>query len=94
MAEIKEITDEKITRYLDITKRALAKAKEAFATEQAAEIFDMANRYYEDAKHFLEKGDKVNAFACVNYAHGWLDCGARLKHFNVKDSVLFTVDDE
>ncbi len=29
-------------------------------------------------ERYTEEGDVVNAFACVNYAHGWLDAGARL----------------
>jgi hypothetical protein len=33
----------------------------------------------------------VNVFAAVNYAHGWLDCGARLKIFDVRDDKLFTI---
>jgi hypothetical protein len=37
----------------------------------------------------------VTAFAALNYAHGWLDAGARLGLFDVgKDNVLFTVDGE
>ena len=38
-----------------------------------------------------KKGDYINSFAALNYAHGWLDSGARLKIFNVKDTNLFTV---
>ena len=42
---------------------------------------------------YAEKGDLVNAFAALNYAHGWLDAGARLGLFDVDgDNVLFTVD--
>jgi hypothetical protein len=53
----------------------------------------MAQRYYADAQHFAEKGDTVTAFAALNYAHGWLDAGARLGLFDVgRDNVLFTVD--
>jgi uncharacterized protein len=53
----------------------------------------MASRYYEDAKFFEKKGDIVTAFAALNYAHGWLDAGARLGLFDVgHDSRLFTVD--
>ncbi len=56
-------------------------------------VFDMAKRYFDDAKHFKEKGDIVTAFAALNYAHGWLDAGARLGLFDVgHDSELFTVD--
>lgn len=60
---------------------------------QAEVVFDMAKRYFSDAQHFRAKGDYINAFAAVNYAHGWLDAGARLGLFDVgHDSELFTVD--
>jgi len=52
----------------------------------------MAQAYYNDARHFYDKGDYINAFACVNYAHGWLDAGARLGIFDVDgDDKLFTL---
>jgi hypothetical protein len=89
---MREITDEKLTKYLGITKQALDKAKKAFSGPEAEIIWDMANRYYQDADHFRIKGDIVNSFAAVNYSHGWLDCGARLGFFKVKDNKLFTVD--
>ena len=94
-----EITETKIKKYLDITKRALLKIKiilpkKTFLEEISKEIYDMAKTYFEDAKYFYKKKNFVNAFGCVNYAHGWLDCGARLGLFDVKyDSKLFTVDD-
>jgi len=52
----------------------------------------MVENYLSDAKHFqLIKKDYVNAFAALNYAHGWLDSGVRLDIFEVKDDKLFTV---
>jgi len=90
------ITDEKIQKYLLITKEALDKVNGHFDSarmKDAEDFYDMASRYYSDAKHFLSKGDYVNAFAAVSYAHGWLDAGARIGLFKVKDSRLFTVDD-
>jgi hypothetical protein len=36
-------------------------------------IVDRAKRYYEDAKYYLEKGDHLTAFGCINYAHGLID---------------------
>ncbi len=88
------ITDAKLAKYFDVTSRALKKIKIVAAHKKQAEmVFDMANRYYEDAKHFKDKGDVVTAFAALNYAHGWLDAGARLGLFDVgHDSELFTVD--
>lgn len=89
------ISKEKLEKYLDITKRALDKVKDKFdesRKENAEDFFDMASRYHSDAKHYMKKGDYVTAFAAVNYAHGWLDAGARIGLFKVTDSKLFTVD--
>jgi hypothetical protein len=92
------VTKEKLEKYFAITGEALALASKAPRRKgferEAADFLDMAGRYYEDAGHFREKGEWVTAFAALNYAHGWLDAGARLELFKVKDSRLFTVDDE
>jgi len=92
-----KITLEKLNKYFSITKEALDKAEKALdekRLEQARDFFNMAFSYYSDAKYFFnEKQDYVLAFAALNYAHGWLDAGARLGLFKVKDSRLFTVDD-
>ncbi len=95
---VSEVTEEKLDKYFDVTGRALKKVKIAkkknFDWKAVAEDFlDMAQRYFDDAKIFKEKGDVVTAFAALNYAHGWLDAGARLGLFDVDhDSELFTVD--
>ncbi len=95
---MKEITNEKLDKYFDITCEALGVAKKAgqrLELEGAREDFlDMVERYVSDAKHFRNNNDFVNAFAALNYAHGWLDAGARIGLWDVKDSRLFTVDDE
>jgi uncharacterized protein len=91
------ITEEKIDRYLDITRRALEKLKvvtpeRSFSKRLADDFLNMATSYYNDAKHFREDGDFVTAFAAVNYAHGWLDCGARIGLWDVgQDDQLFTL---
>jgi hypothetical protein len=90
------ITKEKLEKYFSITKEALEMAKDKFDSSrmvEAEDFFDMASRYYSDAGHFFKKEDWVLAFAALNYAHGWLDAGARIGLFQVKDSRLFTVDD-
>jgi len=92
-----KITDEKLDKYFSVTKKALDMASGKFdenRLEYAKDFFDMASRYYSDADHFRKKGDYINAFAALNYAHGWLDAGARIRLFLVNDSTLFTVDDE
>ncbi len=91
-----EITDEKLDKYLVIAERALKKAQDSNeglrlnVLKNAREHFlDTAERYISDAKHFLDKDDKVNAFAALNYAHGWLDAGVKLGIFDVNDNKLF-----
>ena len=89
-----KIAKEKINKYYKLTSKALAIAKTSIAKRkeiQAREIILMVECYLSDAKHFEKKGDYVNAFACLNYAHGWIDAGARLRIFNVKDDKLFSV---
>ena len=51
----------------------------------------MVGNYLSDAKHFESQGNWVLAFGALNYAHGWLDAGARLKIFKVTDTKLFTI---
>ena len=91
------LTEEKVERYLSITAEALARIKVAapersFNRKLADDFLKMAKAYYDDAREFFSKGDLVNSFACVNYAHGWLDCGARIGLFDVGgDDRLFTL---
>ena len=86
-------------RYLEITRKALDKVKivapePSYSRKMAEDFLNMARSYYNDALHFSEKGDLINAFAAVNYAHGWLDAGARLGLFDVGgDWKLFTLSE-
>jgi len=89
-----KITKQKIEKYSRLTKKALEIAKKNIAKDkksQADEILKIVECYVSDAQHFFKKGDFVNSFACLNYAHGWLESGARLKIFNVDDDKLFTI---
>lgn len=91
------LSEEKVERYISLTSDALLKLKIAapdrsFNRKLADDFLRMARSYFEDAKDFYAKGDLINAFACVNYAHGWLDCGARIGIFDVGgDDKLFTL---
>jgi len=93
-----EITKEKLEKYFSVTEKALAMAEKSgnrtSLISEREDFLDMIKRYVSDAHHFEEKDDIVNAFAALNYAHGWLDAGARLGIFDVHDSKLFTVDDK
>ncbi len=95
---MKEITAEKLEKYLSLTAQALEKVKlseDLSEREQkiGKKYLEMARSYLSDANHFKESENWVNAFAAVNYAHAWLDAGAIVKIFDVDgDNVLFTAD--
>jgi len=88
--------NEKIDRYEQLLKEALAKAKFApikgsHMHKIASDYHTMASSYYGDGIHFVKNGDPVNALVCFSYGHAWLDAGARLGVFDVDDDVLFTI---
>jgi len=89
-----KVTKQKLGKYFKITSAALKKAQKNIIKGKenyAQEIIEMVSNYLSDAKHFEKKGDLVNAFAALNYAHGWLDSGVRLDVFDIKDDKLFTI---
>jgi hypothetical protein len=89
-----KITKQKLKKYFDVTEKALKKVKKNVIKgkeKQAGEIFEMVENYLSDAGYFEKKKDFVNAFAAINYSHGWIDAGVRLDVFDVKDDKLFTV---
>ncbi|HLC50059.1 MAG TPA: DUF357 domain-containing protein [Candidatus Nanoarchaeia archaeon] len=87
----------KLAKYFSLTAEAMKKAKIKStlntAEKKAAEdLLNLSQCYYDDAKHFEKKGDIVNAYGAVCYAHAFLDAGARLGYFDVTDNKLFMVD--
>lgn len=86
--------EQKLSKYFELTSKALKKVKIVEKHRKEAEdLFDLAQRYFDDARYFEKKGDLVNAYGAVVYAHAFLDIGARLGLFDVgNDSKLFMVD--
>ena len=88
-----------VEKDLSLTERALGKATIAVPSRShlrriADDFVGMARAYFEDAKHFRDRGELEKALANVNYAHGWLDAGARLGLFDVGgDDQLFTLSE-
>ena len=89
-----QLLEQKLQKYFELTSKALKKVKIIEKHRKEAEdILDLAKRYFDDAKYFEKKGDIVNAYGAVCYAHAFLDIGARLGFFDVgKDSKMFMVD--
>jgi hypothetical protein len=88
-----------VDRDIALTERALGKAviavpRRSHLRKIAEDFVMMAQAYCKDAKHFREKGELEKALANINYAHGWLDAGARLGLFDVGgDDQLFTLSE-
>ncbi len=91
--DLKALVDKDIS----LTEQALSKIRIAAPARShlrriAEDFLSMARAYYEDAKHFRDKGELEKALANVNYSHGWLDAGARFGLFDVGgDDRLFTL---
>lgn len=92
---MRKISQDRIEKYMNVTQEALEKAENASKEDEdsAEEVLDMVRRYLSDAKFFRENEEYVDCFASLNYAHGWLDCGARLGFYDVDDDTLFTVSE-
>ena len=93
-----QIIEQKLKKYFGLTAKAIKKVKindelNPKSKKSAEDFLDLAQRYYDDAKYFEKKGELVNAYGAVVYAHAFLDIGARLGFFDVeKDNELFMVD--
>jgi len=89
-----KVTKEKIEKYRTLTSKAIKIAKDSVVKgkeKEAKGIIDMVSNYLSDSEYFEKNKDFVDAFAALNYAHGWLDAGVRLNIFDVKDNRFFTV---
>lgn len=88
-----------VAKDIALTERALAKLVlsppgRSHLRKVAEDFLSMARAYYDDAKHFRDRGELESALANINYAHGWLDAGARLGLFDVGgDDQLFTLSE-
>lgn len=92
-----ESLKQRAVRYRQLTEAALekvsVKAKKGtkdFA--RAKDFLSMAQNYFNDAKHFEQKGEFALALAAFSYAHAWLDAGVRAGFLDGKgDDRLFTL---
>jgi len=64
----------RVGKYLERAEPLFGNLKKSDGGD-AEKIYDMAMRYYSDAKHFYGKGEYVNALAALEYAEGWMDAG-------------------
>jgi hypothetical protein len=90
--------DEKTDRYGEMLADALDAAAPVSPPgtplgEAAAEVYEMAESYLDDGRHFRANDDPVNALASYSYGYGWLDAGVRIGLFEIPaETELFTTD--
>jgi len=81
MSDPRPLDRARAEKYVEMARHALASVKEEDqeCAHRAGELLEMASSYVADAEKFLSDGALADAFACANYAHGWLDAGVRLR---------------
>lgn len=88
---------EKVEKYIAIEEEALKKLRIAVPEnslmgDYAKNAMEMITGYFNDAKHFRDRGDLLNAFASLNYSYGWIDSLVRLGVLDGgNDDRLFTL---
>ena len=70
---------ERIRKDLELFEESVVELDSLALAASEEKVVDQAKRYYEDTKYYLERGDYVTAFGCINYAHGLLDGLKKLK---------------
>ncbi len=94
---IEKELEERVKKYILLEEDALSKVticvpEESFLRTFAIDLMNMVKSYFEDAKHFYEKNDLINALSALNYSYGWLDSGVRLGIIDGNsDNRLFTL---
>lgn len=59
----------------------------------ASDIREIISSYLSDSESFREKGDAVNEYAALAYAHGWFDAGIFLGYLSGKSPSLYLPED-
>jgi hypothetical protein len=89
---MERVTKEKLEKYIKLTDKAIKVIEKNKIDKKGKELLKLAKCYFEDAKYFKNRGEYINAFSAINYAHAFLDCGVILKIFKVKDNRLFMAE--
>jgi hypothetical protein len=71
--------EERIKKDIALFEESIVERDSLSLASDDEEVVDLAKRYYEDTKYYLEKGDYFTAFGCINYAHGLIDGIKKLK---------------
>ncbi len=67
------MVEELVAKYIAGVEKALQQLREVKLEGKAAEVLDLARRYYEDAKHYMERKEHLTGLVCIVYSEGLLD---------------------
>ena len=70
---LKNSSNKQVDRILSDIEQFYKNLKEVQINLENQKIIELAKKYCEDSKCWLEKKDLFSAFGCINYAHGLLD---------------------
>jgi len=74
MSENNKSTEQRILKDIVLFEENISKVKKVERVDLKLDVIvDLATRYYNDAKYYLDKRDYLTSFGCINYAHGLLD---------------------
>lgn len=94
---LEEELSERVDRYVSMESEAISKIRISVPEGShlmgvAMDFLRMIKNYFDDACHFKNKGDLINALSALNYSYGWIDAGVRFGLFDaLKDTHLFTI---
>gem|GEM_PF-588033 len=67
------MTSERIKKDIKLLEKNIKEMLHLDFSKEEKDIIQRAENYKEDSIYYLEKGDYITSFGCINYAHGLID---------------------
>lgn len=91
MGELEKLSEKEIDRMKQVMEAIELKDEK---DEKSRHLLKLAESYFTDSQHFLNKGDLVRAFEAVVISWAYVDAGLNLDVFTVPDGLKegFTIE--
>lgn len=67
------LAHERIRKDIELLEKNLREISHLDFSREEKAIIRRAENYKDDSIYYLEKGDYITSFGCINYAHGLID---------------------
>jgi len=67
------LAHERIRKDIELLEKNLREISHLDLSRKEKIIIKRAENYKDDSIYYLEKGDYITSFGCINYAHGLID---------------------